>query len=265
MSTWSFSDAAVKWRKGNCQSIQSSRQGWPYCCFESSPLFCLFHSPFSTVDSERLRLLLTRARVHSWTSRVQHTHTHTNTHTHIHTHIHTQKHTHTVVPRGLLPIWVHPRRQDGCAGTAANVWIHREGGQRRRQLPGSSPSWCVLCVYVCMCLETRLVSCPIYLFWPFLLLLATCLFNHPNSCFAASQIVCTVISAIMGFCALSTQLIHSKCLGLARTIYIRCIYGVFGRKINKNIRSYTVYIYGSGQPYKCSTFHHCSKHECTSL
>ena len=38
-----------------------------------------------------------------------------------------------------------------------------------------------------------------------------------------------------------------KCLGLARTIYIRCIHGVFGREIIK----YTVYIYGSGQPYKC--------------
>jgi len=40
-----------------------------------------------------------------------------------------------------------------------------------------------------------------------------------------------------------------KCLGLARTIYIRCIYGIFDREITK----YTVirvYIYGSGQPYK---------------
>jgi len=37
------------------------------------------------------------------------------------------------------------------------------------------------------------------------------------------------------------------CLGLARTIYIRCIYSVFGRGITK----YTVYIYGSGQPYIC--------------
>jgi hypothetical protein len=33
-------------------------------------------------------------------------------------------------------------------------------------------------------------------------------------------------------------------IGLARTIYIRCMYGVLGRNINK----YTV-IYGSGEPY----------------
>ena len=33
--------------------------------------------------------------------------------------------------------------------------------------------------------------------------------------------------------------------GLAKTIYIRCIYGNLGREITK----YTVYIYGSGQPY----------------
>jgi len=39
-------------------------------------------------------------------------------------------------------------------------------------------------------------------------------------------------------------------IGLARTIYIRCIYGVFGREITK----YTVYIYSSGQPYT-STIH----------
>jgi len=40
-------------------------------------------------------------------------------------------------------------------------------------------------------------------------------------------------------------------LGLARTICIRCIYGIFGREItgkSPNIRSYTVYLYGSGQP-----------------
>jgi hypothetical protein len=37
-------------------------------------------------------------------------------------------------------------------------------------------------------------------------------------------------------------------LGLARTIYIRCIYGTFGREL-PNIQSFTVNIYGSGQPY----------------
>jgi len=37
-------------------------------------------------------------------------------------------------------------------------------------------------------------------------------------------------------------------LGLARTMYIRCIYGILAEK-SPNIRSYTVYINGSGQPY----------------
>jgi len=37
-------------------------------------------------------------------------------------------------------------------------------------------------------------------------------------------------------------------LGLARTMYIRCIYGTSGREVTK-IRSHTVHIYGSGQPY----------------
>jgi len=38
--------------------------------------------------------------------------------------------------------------------------------------------------------------------------------------------------------------VRNECAGLARTIYILCIYGVFGREITK----YTViYIYGAGQ------------------
>jgi hypothetical protein len=36
-------------------------------------------------------------------------------------------------------------------------------------------------------------------------------------------------------------------IGLARTIYIRCIYGTFAGKL-QNIQSYTVYTYGSGRP-----------------
>ena len=38
-------------------------------------------------------------------------------------------------------------------------------------------------------------------------------------------------------------------LGLARTIYIRYIYTVFLAGKSSNIQLYTVYIYGSGQPY----------------
>jgi hypothetical protein len=38
-------------------------------------------------------------------------------------------------------------------------------------------------------------------------------------------------------------------LGLARTIHIRCMYGISGREITKYTVIYTVYIYGSGQPF----------------
>jgi len=38
-------------------------------------------------------------------------------------------------------------------------------------------------------------------------------------------------------------------LGLARTIYIYGVYTVFLAGKSPNIRSYTVHIYGSGQPY----------------
>jgi len=40
------------------------------------------------------------------------------------------------------------------------------------------------------------------------------------------------------------MILHRLHVGLAKTIYIRCIYGIFGRKFTK----YTVYIYGPGQP-----------------
>ena len=48
--------------------------------------------------------------------------------------------------------------------------------------------------------------------------------------------------------ALSALFYNDRCVGLARTIYIQFIYGIFGRE-SPNIRSYTVYIYGSGKPY----------------
>jgi hypothetical protein len=46
---------------------------------------------------------------------------------------------------------------------------------------------------------------------------------------------------------------RQRCLldvGLARTIYIRCIYGNLGKEVTEysNIQLYTVHIYGSGQP-----------------
>jgi hypothetical protein len=39
---------------------------------------------------------------------------------------------------------------------------------------------------------------------------------------------------------------------LARTICIRCIYSIFGREITRYTVIYSVYIYGSGEPYTSS-------------
>jgi hypothetical protein len=41
-----------------------------------------------------------------------------------------------------------------------------------------------------------------------------------------------------------------KCLGLARSMYIRCLYGVLSREITKKT-SHIQCIYGAGQSYKC--------------
>ena len=43
---------------------------------------------------------------------------------------------------------------------------------------------------------------------------------------------------------------HVSCLGLARTTYIRCISVLLAGNF-PNLRLYTVYVYGSGQPYSC--------------
>jgi len=43
-------------------------------------------------------------------------------------------------------------------------------------------------------------------------------------------------------CVSCVCVMYDKCVGLARTIHIRCIYGVFGRKITKYTVIYGAYI-----------------------
>jgi hypothetical protein len=52
------------------------------------------------------------------------------------------------------------------------------------------------------------------------------------------KLVCVFISGSHHVCLLH----FSTCLGLARTIYIRCIYGIFGREMTKYTVIYGVYI-----------------------
>jgi hypothetical protein len=57
-------------------------------------------------------------------------------------------------------------------------------------------------------------------------------------------------------------------LGLAKTIYIHGVYTVNLAGKSPNIQSYTVYIYGSGQPYYAHIFSHMHtalvfSHSCT--
>ena len=62
---------------------------------------------------------------------------------------------------------------------------------------------------------------------------------------------------------------HVSCVGLARTIYIRCVYGIFGRKFTIYTVThgvYSVYVYGSDQPYTFAFFalFACSAPQCVS-
>jgi hypothetical protein len=56
-----------------------------------------------------------------------------------------------------------------------------------------------------------------------------------------------VVMMMMMMMMMMMQLLRTrKCVGLARTIYIRCIYDIFGREITKYTVIYSV-LYGSGQ------------------
>jgi hypothetical protein len=60
-------------------------------------------------------------------------------------------------------------------------------------------------------------------------------------------LLCTVYG-IFGRDITKYTVICGVYIELARTIYIQCMHSIFGRE-TPNIRSYMVYIYGSGQPY----------------
>jgi hypothetical protein len=54
----------------------------------------------------------------------------------------------------------------------------------------------------------------------------------------------------MSFTGLALRyILENLHIGLARIIYIRCMYGVFGREMTKYTVIYGVYIHDSGQPY----------------
>ena len=58
-------------------------------------------------------------------------------------------------------------------------------------------------------------------------------------CMYVCMCVCVLVRVCV--CTYSQHLIGALCTGLARTIYIRCIYGIFGRKIVKCTLKYGVY------------------------
>jgi len=60
------------------------------------------------------------------------------------------------------------------------------------------------------------------------------------------------LKLIAGTCRQQRPCFHTRCLatllGLARTIYVYEVYTVFLAGKPPSIRSYTVYVYGSGRP-----------------
>ena len=49
-----------------------------------------------------------------------------------------------------------------------------------------------------------------------------------------------------GVCVCVCVCVYGAWTGMARAIYVRCTFGIFGREITE----YTVYTYGSGQPFR---------------
>jgi hypothetical protein len=62
--------------------------------------------------------------------------------------------------------------------------------------------------------------------------------------FVLQMLLCELYEKLLRYgrqgCTIAAQ--HREYLGLARTIYIRCIYGIFGREITRYTVIYGVYI-----------------------
>ena len=67
-------------------------------------------------------------------------------------------------------------------------------------------------------------------------------FAAPVSCSVPYMYVLPSVSCSVPASAASLYVLFGSCLGLARTIYVRCIYGNIGRKITKDTVVYGVYI-----------------------
>ena len=111
--------------------------------------------------------------------------------------------------------------------------------------PVLCPAHNVWCGHVCWCGADS----------PIIIILSSALMqaahNPHDFCFFSlpSQVLLPYIKDSKQANSFKDADIDRAIIGLARTIYIRFIYTMFLAGKTPNIRSYTVFIYGSGQPY----------------
>jgi len=97
-----------------------------------------------------------------------------------------------------------------------------------------------VCVCLCVCVCARVCVCE-----------CVCACACVCVCVCARVCVCVCVSVCVSvYVCVCGQVMQSesepwmhKCVGFARTIYIRCIYGIFGKEITIYTVIYGVYIY----------------------
>jgi len=226
-----------------------------------------------THNSETLTLTPTHTHarryldMHLNTPKHLYTHAHTPTHTHTHTHTHHNTHTHhhsgaPAKHRRVLSDDDQQKKSSSSARTHTRITTHIH---ITTQVP--LPSTAASCPAMTSCknpplplpltssnpssssteaatshahMQVRLCAC---------------------ACVCVCARVCVCCACIHTFVFMKHAQCHiprlltltNTCLGWAKTIYIHGVYTVILAGKSPNIRSHTVYIYGSGQPYTCQT------------
>ena len=208
-------------------------------------------------------------------------HAHTHTHANTHTHTHTQTHTHALSINFACSMMTWSSQGIANRAHAPEVldpWYlppHLAHVHKHSAPPAAPPRWsccvvlyyeassrsyccshCVcICVHVCVCLCMCVCLC-ISVFTCVYICVCVCVcFAHTAAAFWSVPLLFNKVEGTQTPHKQRTRshinaLVHlhkSTFVRLARTIYIRCMYGIFGREII-NIRSYTVFMHGSGQP-----------------
>ena len=209
-----------------------------------------------------------------------HANTHINTHMHTRTHIHVHIHAHTHITHTHAHTLL--RRATSCDPAPPSRRLHSASPTPARSVKGSyaaslSPLALRYICSSCACVFSNLSASatsarsvkgsyaaslsPLAL--RYMYSSCACVFSNLSASPTPARSVKGSYAASLS--PLALRYIYSSCVGLARTTYIRCIYGIFGREIIKHTVIYSVYIRFWPTLLMCLCFFQpeCVRHFCT--